>query len=296
MHPTTRTTLIIAICLSSLAVMGFAAFTIREQRKITAENSALRSERDALAERVTAYRDYAIFLKSFYLPTNDQLSERGYRILQINNPLLRQKSEIRRIKKSADDLDDLWSRLRPLAETYTRDADTDLPIGAMLVVSAFYDYGNEPPNEDKSGCAGNGQLTDFKQVPELTFALHMQSDIGCCTDFTMLLGSFLEYLGYESEVMTNPAHQFLRVRIADRWDLIDATTSIYVRDYFSDDEKVIRSFAVGRDRVYPFKAFFEKALAFEIETYGPEDWEIRSREEQNTAYAASYLVAHSGGM
>ena len=282
----------VATAIAVLVVAG----TLVAARKFYTEKTlleihvaAVEAERDVLKEQVAIHRDYSIFLRNFYLPTNEKLRERGYSVVQASNPFLEREAEIRRIKKTSADLDDLWTRLRPLAETYLRGTDADLAVGAMLVVAAFYDFGNEPPYENLPGCAGNGQGTNFEQVPSLTFALHMSSDIGCCTDFTMLLGSFLEYLGYESQVMTNPAHQFLRVRIGDRWDLIDSTTRVYVRDYFSDNEKTIRSFAVGADRVYPYKSFFVKALAFEIETYGPDDWTIIPRAQQNRGYGASYL-------
>lgn len=257
------------------------------------QKARLENEVIDLQTKLADSDSYVALLEKLKLPTNAQLEDGGAQIVAANNSLLDRISEIRQIKRRAPELQALWKALSPFAESHRQFNDArDLAIGAMLVVSAFYDFGNPAPDEALPGCVSVNIQNGLEPVDQLTFAMHMQSDIGCCTDFAMMLGSFLDFLGYEREVAVNSAHQCVRVKINDRWHLLDATTLIFGESYFSGSPWPIYFYTpFPKTRNIPYQHFLLKALAMQIEPYRKSDWEIVPVSENNIAYRAEYLNA-----
>lgn len=266
---------------------------VADKQDLLQQTARMRAEIADLQEKTTRLDAYVELLEKYKLPTTEQLGRNGYEIVAKNNPLLASQADIRKIKKEAPNVRTLWQLLKPLAESYHElDDERDLAVGAMLVVGAFYDFGNPPPNERDPGCVSNSATRGYVPVETLTFDMHMKSDIGCCTDFTMMLGSFLQYLGFECTALLNGAHQCLRVKLGNRWHLLDATTLVFVQDYFEAGPKTVFYFPTySRNRTFPFQSVFVKSLVFENQPYGPTNWTKVSITENNKIYRAEYLNA-----
>lgn len=266
---------------------------IADKEDLIRQKQRLELEVQDFQKKLNEQSAYAGFLEQFRLPTIERITKSGFHVLAQNNTVLKDFKKIRAIKHRANNLRQLWQELTPYAASHQQFHDArDRAIGAMLVVAAFYDFGNPPPDETLPGCVSNNVKNEIKADAQLTFAAHMESDIGCCTDFTMMLGSFLKHLGYKREVLISPAHQCLRVEIDGRWHLLDATALVFSDSYFSDQVCDLYYYTPNPDaRTIRFQHFVIKALALKIEPYRLSDWQIISVEQNNLVYRSGYLDA-----
>ena len=213
-----------------------------------------------------------------------------------NNPLVNDKQEIRKIKKHAASMTGMWASLTPFAQRYHHFNDRrDLAIGAMLVVGAFYDYGNPYPNDEKSGCVSINQNTGFHSIGDLTFEAMKKSDIGCCTDYTLMLISFLRYLDYDVNAIITSGHQTTQVIIDGRKHLVDANTLVFADDYFSDGKTTLLYFSpYPGSRIQQFQQYEIDSLAFGLEGFGPDDWTVYNPIDHEKLFDAEFLIDGTG--
>lgn len=256
--------------------------------KKDAEHRAALAAWDAKAKKSLAS------VHRFRLPTQGTIDQTGFSFLPENNPFLVRLGYVREVKKSARNLNALWSSLEPMARSFKKwHDDRDLAVGAMLVVAAFYDYGNPTPNDQNGGCVSINQNTGFKSI-EVSFDDHMQSDIGCCTDYAALLASFLRHLDIENNPITSDAHQAVRVKIDGRWHYLDANALILAENFFENAPKKIVYFTpYPRTRLFRFQHFLVKALAFGETGYSGGDWAVHSVESHSDGWKMPYLAAQA---
>lgn len=163
------------------------------------------------------------------------LEERDVRVIAANNPYLEHVDEIRAIKTKSASADSLWQ----LSERFFSDLDRRDPASheqvatrAMLIVSAFYDYGNAGlGNKRRPGCVLINEQTDFQPVVP-SFAAYRDAQIGCCTDFSLMLASFLTWLDVENMFVSMPGHIANKVRFNGEWHYLDANTNTVVDGLF----------------------------------------------------------------
>ena len=107
----------------------------------------------------------------------------------------------------------------------------------MLIVSAFFDYGNQlKENQNKGGCVGNSEETNFI-VTSKNFTLYSSSDIGCCNDFAYMLASFLNNLQIDNQLVTIPGHIANVINLENSTLFIDANTNLIVENFLQEQEK-----------------------------------------------------------
>lgn len=255
----------------------------------------VRQESDSRAETIAALTSQVQIatnqLSKFRMPSQTMLAETGFKRHALNNPFLDRKDEIRQIKKTATDIQSLFASLEPVARSFHRWGDKrDLAVGAMLIVATFYDYGNPIPNDAHAGCVSINQNTAFESIGELTFRAQMDSDIGCCTDFAMLLSTFLDYLGLDSNILLSEAHQTTQVKVNDKWHFIDANSLIFIDNYFENEPKELFYFTPYEGaRSNTFQHFLIKALVFGEKAYARSDWQIKPLQRHLSDFNASYL-------
>ena len=108
----------------------------------------------------------------------------------------------------------------------------------MLIVSAFFDYGNElEENQNEAGCVGNSEETNLNIVSK-NFLLYRSSDIGCCNDFAYMLASFLNHLKIDNQLITIPGHKANMIYLDDSTLYIDANTNLIVDNFLKQQDKI----------------------------------------------------------
>ncbi len=252
----------------------------------------LRAELDAANKKVAELTSEVNRLYQYRYRSESQIALANVEINPQNNVLREDKKAIRSIKKSATSISRLWKSLKPYAARYHKFNDRrDMAIGAMLVVGAFYDYGNPFPNDEKDGCVSINQNTNYQSIGDLTFEAMKKSDIGCCTDYTLMLISFLRHLGYEVEAVNNGGHQMPKVTIDGHQSLLDANTLIYAQDYFSEAKTTLYYFTpFARSRTQQFQQYVLTSLAFGLEKFRPNDWYVSKPGEHAENFRAYFLA------
>lgn len=157
-----------------------------------------------------------------------------------NNNYLEDNLKIREIKYSSSNIQNLWRSICDEYDNFCYDAklnEFEKAENAMLIVSAFFDYGNESEkNHFKSGCVGNSEETNF-QILTKNFSLYRSSDIGCCNDFAYLLASFLNHLSITNHLITFPGHVANIINIDKKSFYIDANTNLIVGNFLNRGDK-----------------------------------------------------------
>lgn len=157
------------------------------------------------------------------------------RIVSRNNAFLGIEEKIRRVKEDSSSSSELWRSLQQdyiANERYGASNDIEDAIKAMLLVSAFFDYGNADPEHKRlRGCISNSEESNFREV-QVTYERFRAARIGCCTDYAYALSSFLTFLGYQNEYVLMPGHIANRVLIEGSWYFLDSTTNIFVKGMF----------------------------------------------------------------
>lgn len=245
-------------------------------------------------EMIASRHEYAKRLDYFRMPTQSMIVEARARVSPHDNPLHEAKSRLRAIKRASQTPAELWAGLRPYAENYRQFGDRrDLAIGAMLAVGALYDYGNPTPNDNRPGCVSINETTDFKAIPALTHRIMMETEIGCCTDFALLLSAFLSDLSFETEVLMNASHQAVRFRNEGEWHYLDANALIFVGSYFGDGPKKIHYYTPFSDsRVRSFQHYMIPALTFGLDDHGQDDWRIVKQADHFSMFNATHLAGY----
>lgn len=224
--------------------------------------------------------------------SQSQLAATGISTEAQNNPFFSEIAAIRTVKKSAPSMGEMWARLKPFAEKYHHFGDgRDTAIGAMLVVGAFYDYGNAVPHDTNGGCVSINQNTDFKSIGELTFDAMTQGDIGCCTDFTLMLVSFLKYLNFDTQAIVTSGHQAVKVQIDSKSHLLDANTLIFAQDYFSGSQKQLTYFTPYEGtRVSRFQRYAITSLVFGLDGFEKDAWKAYTPDDHYNMFEAYFLL------
>jgi len=186
----------------------------------------------------------------------------------------------------------MWESLTPFAQRYHHFKDRrDLAIGAMLVVGAFYDYGNPYPNDEKGGCVSSNQNTGYQSIGDLTFEAMTKGDIGCCTDYTLMLISFLRHLNYDVSAVITTGHQAAQVIIDGRTHFLDSNTLVYADGYFSDSAKNLMYFTPFKgSRTQRFQEYEIDSLAFGLDGFAPSDWKIYNPVNHAMLFDAVFLA------
>jgi hypothetical protein len=231
-------------------------------------------------------------LQKYRYRSQSQIDSARIEIIPENNPYLEKISEIRRVKKSSASMDAMWSRLEPMAATYHRYGDRrDLAIGAMLVVAGFYDFGNPAPNDAKVGCVSINQETNFTSIGDLSFTAMTKSDIGCCTDFTLMLASFLDHLDFDTEAVINTGHQAVKVTIDGREHFLDSNNLLFAQDFFGGNDREMHYFTpYVETRTPSSQHYVMTSMAFSIEGFGKEDWKVNSLDKHYRLFDAEFLI------
>lgn len=181
---------------------------------------------------LTARRDMFVGRKS------PSLEAKGAQLIAGNNPYLDKVAIIRELKAKSESADALWSTL---STQFMADIDRSNPANArelttraMLIVSSFYDYGNaQLKNKRKGGCAILNEQTDFKPLTP-TFKAYRDAQIGCCSDFSAMLASFLTWLRIENMFVTMPGHIANKVFFDGEWHFVDANTNTIIQGVFEE--------------------------------------------------------------
>ena len=234
----------------------------------------------------------------YRMPTYSAFAAAGMSLSPQNNPFFENKLEIRAAKKTATSVHDLWDRLKPIAARFHKWGDRrDLAVGAMLVVAAFYDFGNPPPDDSKTGCVRDNVNTDSKSVSRREFQIYTQSDIGCCEDFGDLLVSFLHYLHFDvsAALLKSGAHLAARVDIDGKNYYIDSNSLILVENFWGQGERrLIYWTPYDGSRQEVLQKFLISALSFGESDYQEPDWRVISAKkfflEQETEVSYLYLL------
>lgn len=251
----------------------------------------LRAELDAANKKVASLTEELNRMYQYRFQTQSQLAAAKVEVTAQNNPLRGDKAAIRSIKKSAKSMTDMWAALTPFAQRYHHFNDRrDLAIGAMLVVGAFYDFGSPYPDDAKGGCVSINSETNFKPI-DLTFDVMTQSDIGCCTDYTLMLESFLSYLKFETKALNNGGHQAVKLRIGDGWHYLDANSLIYDENYFNPEVGDVLYYFTpyAESRIQSFQQYVLVSLSLELETFKPSDWTEASSADHYALFDAEFL-------
>ncbi|WP_428296098.1 hypothetical protein [Hyphomicrobium sp.] len=225
---------------------------------------------------------YSQFVETRPAPS---LEAKGIRAVASNNPYLDRIDEIRAIKAKSASADALWSKL---AERFLSHIDRHDPAhreqvvtGAMLIVSAFYDYGNaDLRNKRRPGCALVNEQTDFKPV-DASFAAYRDAQIGCCTDFALMLASFLSWLDVENMFVTMPGHIANKVRIDGEWLYVDANTNTVIDGLFAPRASTSHI----RITYFPHPNNSSKIGRYDI--YNFQNWLIRTVSNPYSLYMAA---------
>ncbi|WP_137113810.1 MULTISPECIES: hypothetical protein [Mesorhizobium] len=235
-------------------------------------------------------------LYKYRFVSESQRQETGYDLHALPNPFHAQKDEIRNIKKASASIDAMWKQLTPVAQQYSYFGNSrDLPVGAMLVVAAFYDYGNKAPNDAKPGCVSINENTDFKSLEEPTFLDHSQSEIGCCTDFALMLASFLTHLGIDVEVLNNGNHQALMISTDGKNGFLDSNSLTFIPEYFAEtpehESRDIYYFTpYDGSRVDIFQQFLMRSVMFGEPQFQSVAWKHMKPAEHFAKMRANYLI------
>lgn len=155
----------------------------------------------------------------------------------MNNGFLEETVKIRSTKRGASTVTDLWQNLCFQYEKFcsNEDISTEEKVEkVMLIVSAFFDYGNKPNTlydlDDTGGCVGFSEETDFQPI-DRNFDLYKRSEVGCCNDFAYLTASFLNYLSIKNDLVLMPGHIANVVYVDDKEIYIDANTNLMIENY-----------------------------------------------------------------
>ncbi|MDR7148030.1 hypothetical protein [Rhizobium sp. BE258] len=243
-------------------------------------------------KQVSALKAEVRKLYSYRYRSQSQIDLARIEIIPENNPYLEKISEIRRVKKSSPSMDAMWSRLQPMAASYHRYGDRrDLAIGAMLVVAGFYDFGNPAPNDEKVGCVSINQETNFTSIGDLSFEAMTKSDIGCCTDFTLMLASFLDHLDFDTEAVITTGHQAVMVTIDGRGHFLDSNNLLFAQDFFGGNDREMHYFTpYAGTRTPSSQHYVMTSMAFSIEGFGRESWKINSLDKHYRLFDAEFLI------
>ena len=285
--------LLVPLSISAL-IFGWAIGQANAEDNATAPAvSDLQAQLDAANKKVVDLTAELNRMYQYRFQSQSQLAAAKVEVKAQNNPLRGDKAAIRSIKKSAKSMTDMWAALEPFAKRYHHFNDRrDLAIGAMLVVGAFYDYGNPYPNDGKDGCVSVNQNTNYESIGELTFEAMTQSDIGCCTDYTLMLESFLSYLKFETKALNNSGHQAVKLRIGDGWHYLDANSLIYDENYFDPevDDALYYFTPFSESRTQQFQQYILASLAFGLEVFKPIDWTEETPAEHYAHFRAYFLA------
>ena len=103
-------------------------------------------------------------------------------------------------------------------------AEGRFALTALQLVSGLWHYGNyKDPNAP--GCAAvNERLAAPRK--HLSFADYMSAEIGCCTDYAVVLGSALDEAGIQSRTVSPPGHVFNEAFFDGRWWTLDANIGV----------------------------------------------------------------------
>lgn len=213
------------------------------------------------------------------------LETRGIRVIAANNQYLDKIEEIRAIKAKSASVDTLWAELaqRFLSDIDRRDLGKreQVVTRAMLIVSAFFDYGNSDlRNKRRPGCVLVNERTDFKTV-DASFAVYRDAQIGCCTDFALMLASFLSWLDMENMFVSMPGHIANKVRINGEWLYVDANTNTIINGLFAPRTRTSHI----RITYFPHPNNSSKIGRYDI--YNFQNWLIRAASNPHSLHMAA---------
>lgn len=179
------------------------------------------------------------------------------------NPYLESIDDIRRIKRGSRNYDELWLRL---FETYLKDikSDQERAVHAMLIVAGFYHFGNiSPKHQAKTGCVAINEDTGFRTINP-TFEAFKESRIGCCSDYSMLLASFLSWMSIENKPVFIPGHVANKMAIGHEWRYLDASTTLIVDGLIGKPNRPITiTYFLPPNDTYRFQNWLIRAISDE---------------------------------
>lgn len=119
----------------------------------------------------------------------------------------------------------------------------------------------------------------------------MQSDIGCCPDYTLMLTSFLKHLTFDVDAVMNAGHQAVKVEIDGRSHMLDSNNLIYAQGYFGGGRQSIRYFTpYNGTRTVKSQRYVLKSLASGLEGFERPSWKILTTQEHYKLFKADFLA------
>lgn len=171
----------------------------------------------------------------FYTLRAEDYSGNGNYYVYRNNDYLYEKDKIRAAKARSKNIQEMWRLLCARHDSFCSDSrlsDFDKLEKVIFITSSLFESGNlNPGNNDKRGCVGHSEETNFERI-KVDFALYRKSSVGCCDDFARFTASFLNYLKLTNEFVEMPGHVANRVRIDGKWVFADANTALIVKGLF----------------------------------------------------------------
>jgi hypothetical protein len=101
----------------------------------------------------------------------------------------------------------------------------------MQWVSGLWAYGN-PTRLDLPGCVVNNEITGVTDPDDVTVRTYLDSPIGCCTDYTVMITMLLMAAGIENRIISGAGHVMNEAKIDGVWWTLDANLNIAYRSSF----------------------------------------------------------------
>jgi Transglutaminase-like superfamily len=112
----------------------------------------------------------------------------------------------------------------PSIEAISSSEQARFALSALQIVSGLWHYGNFD-NLQAPGCVAINELLSAPKK-RLSFGDYLASDIGCCTDYTVILGSTLTAAGIPTRAVTTATHAFDEAYFDGRWWTLDANIGV----------------------------------------------------------------------
>ena len=141
-----------------------------------------------------------------------------------NNPYLSGRQVIRSLLRDSSSADDFWGKICKHYELSCSTVSDDLLRDGMLIAASLYDYGNARPLSG-TGCVLQSEETGYRRLPP-SWNRYREATVGCCSDYAVMLASFLDYIGVDNKYVYAPGHVFNAAFHGGRVVLLDANASL----------------------------------------------------------------------
>jgi hypothetical protein len=131
---------------------------------------------------------------------------------------------------------DYRQRETPLRETSAIAAEASeaklKTLFIMNFVSGLWSFGNKI-ELTKPGCVLCNEKNNWT-ASRPTMRAYLDSRIGCCTDYALMVKFLLDEEKIENRLTAIPGHVFNEVRLEGRWCIVDATTNMFLEQSWQE--------------------------------------------------------------